>query len=108
MEKERKRTRHFRKPDEIARILEQWKNSGKTKHQFCKAKGIVYSSLLKWIKKGGLERTKKRAAKKESTDFIPVMLNGGSSARVEIIYPNGCRINFYSPVPVEQIKSLIL
>lgn len=107
MEESKKKKRKFRRQDEILILLEQFRKSGKTKTEFCKEQSISYSALLKWINKSEFQGSIPQGSGKLKQDFIPVGFGGSVSTLFEIIYPNGCRINFYSQVDAQLIKTLL-
>lgn len=82
-------------------MLDDWKASGQSIATYCKDLGIAYHSFFYWQKKlsSSANPTKKK--------FIKLRPPSSSSVlSTEIIYPNGKRIFFHSPVEVSILKQL--
>jgi hypothetical protein len=73
--------------------IEEWKASGSTQKQFCQENKIPLSSFFYWHKKY-------RNQESGSTAFIPITLHAGKNEakNIEIIYPNGVRIQLPSNI----------
>ena len=88
-------------PEEKQLMLADWKASGQSIATYCKEHGIAYHSFLYWQKK--LSSSSSLQKKK----FIKLLPPSSSSVLpTEIIYPNGKRIVFHSPVEVSILKQL--
>jgi hypothetical protein len=82
-------------------MLDEWKSSGQRISSFCKERNIPYHSFFYWQKK-----LSSRALSMQN-NFLE--LTPSPSQRfplTEIIYPNGKRIVFHSPVEVCILKQL--
>ena len=64
--------------------VQNWRQSGLTKKQFCQQRGIKESTFGYWIT---------RSNEKRKRGFLPLSeLPSGQTSPIEIIYPNGARI----------------
>lgn len=97
----KKRTRRFRSKQEITDLLELFGKSGKSPTAFCREHQLSYGTFTKWLKKSEM-----KASNKVQSDFVQLAFNPGVPV-LEIIYPNGCRINFYSQADIVVLKSLL-
>lgn len=65
-------------------IIEDWRSSGKSKKQYCIAKGMNEATFYYWF-----SRSKKGSS--GTGNFIPVE-KSSSRREIEVIYPNGVRL----------------
>lgn len=88
-------------PEEKQLMLADWKASGQSIATYCKEHGIAYHSFFYWQKKlsSSSSLQKKKFIKLTPSSPSPVL-------STEIIYPNGKRIVFHSPVDVSILKQL--
>ena len=71
-------------PEEKARLIEEFRQSGQSQKAFCRAKGITKSRLSYWLKKD--------REVSGSNGFIPVKTTDEAALNPEIIYPNGVKV----------------
>jgi hypothetical protein len=100
-----------RSAEEITKLIDQWKASGKSKKAFCSEHGLKYYSFIEWTSKLGLKELRgKRASKELSSPFIPIALSSvpnSNSPMIEISYPGGRKVSFYTHVDVQLLKTLL-
>jgi hypothetical protein len=101
MEVKSKRKVTVRTWEEKKILCEQWKNSGKTKREFCKDNNIPIASFFPWCDKLWPE------TKKEKTDLLPVkIINKNQTISnaeilqtdIELIFGEGPKIRFKLPI----------
>jgi hypothetical protein len=85
-------------------LIEVWKKSGMRQKDFCAEKDIALPKFQYWMKKYTLQH--------ESTgDFTPVKLTGSGNtsapSRLEILWPDGKRVIFHTPVEASFLKALL-
>ena len=86
-------------------MIESWKASGQSQQEFCKAQGQIYSVFHYWYKKYRQEKDPTPA----SSAFVPLQIQSvkSGSPAVEVIFPDGKRINFYQAVEVSFLRALL-
>jgi hypothetical protein len=82
-------------------MLDEWKTSGQSIAFYCRERNIAYHSFFYWQKKlsSSSSSPKKKFIKLTPPSSTPIL-------STEIIYPNGKRIVFHSPVEVSVLKQL--
>ena len=65
-------------------MIEDWQSSGKSKKQYCLAKGINEAKFYYWF-------SRSREAARSTGTFIAVAKVSGRR-EIEVIYPNGVRL----------------
>jgi transposase-like protein len=85
---------------EKQQLIEQWKNSGKNKTDFCKENSLNYYSFCDWIRK-----RKKRSAKNSS--FVPVHVRQSSSKPFAELTINGTSLVLHHPVEAAYLQALL-
>lgn len=72
-------------------LMEQWKQSGKSKAVFCKEQSVGYYSFCAWVK-----RRKDKALKGKSS-FVPVQIKAThpEGIFVKVVLKNGTTLSFY-------------
>lgn len=90
------------------RLVEDWQASGLTKKEFCAQQSIAYSGFHYWVKKF----REGKSLPTSGSSFIPLKLTSGSLAKhaigsVEVILPDGRRVNFPSGVDVGFLRELL-
>ena len=92
------------KQSEKFKVIEAWQASGQSQQSFCKTRGIAYSGFHYWYKRY-------RHVKNGNVppDFVPVQIKHSVSSLpvVELILPDGRRLNFYQAVDVGFLQSLL-
>ena len=86
------------------KVIEAWQASGQSQQSFCKLQGIAYSGFHYWYKR--YRQVKNGSA---SPDFLPVQIKHSVSNLpvVELILPDGKRLNFYQAVDSAFLRSLL-
>ena len=65
-------------------IIEAWRTSGKSKKEYCKAKGMNVATFYYWF-----SRSNESAL--ATGNFIPIE-KASRRSEIEVIYPNGVRL----------------
>ena len=92
-----------RTKEEIDSLVEQWKQSGKNKTEFCAEQKINYQTFIGWT-------TPKKSHHKKSSSFIPLSVAMGEEKQnifAEFYFKNGNRICFHQSVSAEYFQSLL-
>lgn|SRR5690606_1033743 len=85
-------------------LIEVWKKSGKSQHQFCHEKDIAYSKFQYWMKKYNDQ------SRTDGDDgFVSVVVKdqpslGGS---MELLFPDGKKLIFHQGVEVTYLRALL-
>lgn len=92
---------------EISGILRRYRQSGKNRQEFCDLEGISYSSLGNWLR--AKKQLKEKFSKTKSGKFISLDLAGLASAAplMQISFPAGCTISFFTQPLAGFIKELL-
>jgi hypothetical protein len=85
-------------------LIEVWKKSGKTQHEFCQEKDIAYSKFQYWMKK-----YKDQSRTDGDDGFVSVVVKdqpslGGS---MELLFPDGKKLIFHQGVEVTYLRALL-
>lgn len=73
--------------EQMYRLVEDYQRSGKTQKQFCHSAGIGLAKLNYWVSKHRAHHQQPVAG------FVQVApLPAGQEQRLEIVYPNGVRL----------------
>ena len=85
-------------------MIESWKNSGQSQHEFCQAKSLAYSGFHYWYKK-----YRQGQEANASSPFVAVHFQnaGTRSPLAELILPDGRRLNFYQAVEASFLRTLL-
>ncbi len=84
-------------------LIEQWKQSGKTKIDFCKEKDLKYFSFVGWSS----DKKKKKQTVAHSS-FVPVKISRNDEALfAQLTLKNGSVLNIYHPVEVGYLSALL-
>jgi len=83
-------------------LMDQWKQSGKSKVAFCKERSIGYYSFCSWVKR----RTDKS---KNGLPFVPVQIKPAYSESIfaRVVLKNGTTINLHHPVESTYLIALL-
>ena len=86
-------------------LIESWQSSGEPQQSFCKSQGIGYSVFHYWYKKYRQDQ----GSASEGSGFIPVEVPVGVSVSpiMELILPDGRRINFYQHVDATFLRTML-
>lgn len=98
METENKIVKKGRSRAEKERLLLQWKESGKTRKEFCQEQGINYGTFATWPRE---------CITPSESAFKEIKL--GPSTQMlfaQVHYPGGIRMDFFQPVSSEFLRSL--
>ncbi len=93
-----------RSPQGWRELIEKWQASNFTQKEFCSQQSIAYSGFHYWFKKFREE--------KSLPNFIPVKVTssvstGNRAASIELVMPDGRRVNFHEGVEVEFLRALL-
>ena len=91
--------------EEIENHLEQWKESGLSKKDYCEQASVNYWAFKRWCCSYGY--VKKRVTRPQN-EFIQLKPTSGHlTGKIEVIYPNGVRIQLPSSRDKELLQILI-
>lgn len=84
-------------------LLKEWKQSGKTKIDFCKEKDLKYFTFVSWK-----EIKDKKKASDIGNSFLPVKIKKSSdSPFAQLTLKNGAVVKIYSPVAATFLAILV-
>jgi hypothetical protein len=97
-----------RSPQGWRELIEKWQASDVTQKKFCTQQSIAYSGFHYWFKKFKEEKSLPNS----DSGFIPVKVTstgskGNRSASIELVMPDGRRVNFHEGVEVEFLRALL-
>jgi hypothetical protein len=89
-------------------LIEAWKASDLTQKEFCSQHTIAYSGFHYWFKKFREDKS----LSSPGSAFIPVKITSPGSthipqATIELVMPDGRRVNFHQGVEVEFLRALL-
>lgn len=90
-------------------LIEAWQTSGQTQKEFCAQHSIAYSGFHYWFKKFRQDMSLPNSR----SGFIPVKItpsgsgNNHHSAPIELVLPDGRRVNFHEGVDVQFLRALL-
>lgn len=86
-------------------MIDSWIASGQTKKDFCESQGIAKATFQYWHRKYRLDNE----ANNEKDGFVPIKIAPASSGSpvVELVFPDGKRVNFYQHVDASLLRSLL-
>lgn len=98
-QKQDERGRQLRRPEEWAKLIELYDQSGLTQKAFAKREGIKYPTLVAWL---GRRRQEALRADSPRTSFATLRLDAPSVARapLEVVLPDGTRLRGDEPTQV--------
>lgn len=91
-------------------LIEAWQTSDLTQKEFCAQQSIAYSGFHYWFKKF---REEKLPPPNTSPGFVPVKVTSGKhsgnkrSVLIELVLPDGRRVNFHEGVDVQFLRALL-
>ena len=94
-------------------LVEKWENSNKSQRAISEEAGISFHVFRYWVKKQKAEQLQKNVRKSnppknKTRAFYPISLSPISHfEKLQIIYPNGVKINCPSSVTTNQLQDLI-
>lgn len=102
--------------EEITLAISMWQESGLSQTAFCKREGIARSTFQHWMKRRGLAGIRPKGKKtRPAQSFIPVSVSkevpvsapAPALAELELVYPNGVRVQCPAGMDIEQFKQLV-
>ena len=86
-------------------LIENWKTSGLTQKAFCAQQSIAYSGFHYWFKKFREDKS----VPVSGPGFIPVSVTSppDRTSSIELVMPDGRRINFHDGVDVQFLRALL-
>jgi len=89
-------------------LIEAWQASDLTQKEFCAQQSIAYSGFHYWFKKF----RQNKSLPNTPSGFIPVKVTSSGSgnnhsAPIELILPDGRRVNFYEGVDAQFLRALL-
>ncbi len=89
-------------------LIENWKTSGLTQKKYCTHHSIAYSCFHLWCKKFREEKS----LPVSGAAFIPVKVatkrsQNKCTAPIELLIPDGRRVNFHEGIEVEFLRALL-
>lgn len=100
--------RVFRGREFWVETIEEWKQSGLSPLDFCKARGLSPNTLNGWQKR--LNSTHKQERKLKSKNFLPVNVVPGNSGRspvIEVQLRNGVVVRFREEIADETLARIL-
>lgn len=91
------------------KIIQSWQTSDLTQKQFCAQQSIAYSAFYYWFKNFREEKS----ASKVNSGFAPVKITSdkpvenNGSVLVELVMPDGRRVNFFQGIDVQFLRDLL-
>lgn len=95
-----------RSPEGWRELIEKWQTSDLTQKEFCSQHSIAYSGFHYWFKKFREENSLSNS----DSGFIPVKVTtskGNRAVWIELVMPDGRRVNFHQGVDVEFLRALL-
>ena len=91
--------------NEMANHVLSWRQSGLGQMEYCRQNQVVFSRFNYWVRK-------LRQKEEPGAGFVTIKLKkepGHYSAKpaLELVLPDGSRVNFYHPVDAAFIKSIL-
>ncbi len=90
-------------------LIVSWQGSDLTQKEFCAQQSIAYSGFHYWFKKFRDEKSLSGAG----AGFAPVKITSNTpvkqigSVPIELVLPDGRRVNFYEGVDVQFLRALL-
>ena len=91
--------------EEIESYLNQWKESGLSKKDYCEHTGINYWAFKRWCYQYGY--VKRRSARSQNGFIQLNPTSMGPIGNMEVIYPNGVRIQLPATNNKELLRTLV-
>jgi hypothetical protein len=89
----------------IANHLNQWKESGLSKKEYCEQAGINYWAFKRWCYSYGY--VKKRSPRSENGFIQLKPTSAPTTGKMEVIYPNGVRIQLSCTGDKDLLQTLV-
>jgi len=87
-------------------LIEIWKTSGKTQLEFCKEKDVTYPKFHYWLRKYN-QQDQLPAGTSGFRRVVVGQQDGLRAGGVELVYPDGRKLVFHSPVDASFLRSLL-
>ena len=92
-------------------LISQWSTSGLTPMEFCEKHNLANHQFYYWLKK--IKQKNQSTVPDARSNFIPVHISKSkeqteTAPLLELIFPNGKRIKFYSSVNFSELRSLVI
>ncbi|MBI2269280.1 MAG: hypothetical protein HYU69_02875 [Bacteroidetes bacterium] len=90
-------------------LIASWPSSGLSVSEFCKQNNFPEHQFYYWNK---IQKDKKQGSRsKLANNFVPVKVvkqkqEAPTGLIVELVYPNGIKLKFYSPINFSELRSL--
>ncbi len=98
METENKIIKRGRSRQEKEQLLAQWKQSGKSRKEFCQEHGINYGTFVTWPHEYN---------RKGKSGFKEVKLvQPATSLFAQVYFPSGIRVDFFQQISSDFFRSL--
>lgn len=101
-----------RSSQEWLSLIQNWQNSDLSQKEFCKQHDVALSAFQYWLGKVRRDASSVEGDD-DATGFVPVSVKGPRSVSpvrsvlVELVLPDGRRINFYESVDVQFLRALL-
>lgn len=101
-----------RSSQEWLSLIENWQDSNLSRRQFCKQHDVALSAFQYWLGKVGKEAPAVKG-NGHAAGFVPVSVKGTSSLSgvgsvlLELVLPDGRRVNFFQGVDVQFLRALL-
>ncbi len=101
-----------RSSQEWLSLIQNWQDSHLSRKEFCKQHDVALSAFQYWLGKVGKDTTAV-AGDGNVTGFVPLSVKGTRSlplvrsVLLELVLPDGRRINFYEGVDVQFLRALL-
>ncbi len=85
-------------------LIQEWKQSGKTKIDFCKEKELNYFTFVNW----SADKKKRNKPVPPASSFIPVKVSQNTdSLFAQLKLRSGAVVNIYQPVESGYLSALV-
>ena len=88
-------------------LIQQWKDSGLTQKEFYRQQNIPQHVFYYWHKCYRNQQNRNDTVPVSTVDGFVQLTAPSAAANLEVQLPNGMRIVFHEPVPVDYLKALI-
>ena len=87
--------------EQRSQLLNQWKQSGKTKKAFCEEHSLKYHTFVCWKEKSAVNSVEQK------TSFLPLAIKDEQSTFAQLILPGGTVLNICQPVDASYLSALL-
>lgn len=87
----------MKRTDRLAHV-QAWRGSGLTRPHYCRRHGLKYGTFMSWFKLESQPR--------EVGNFVALASASEIAGQVEIIFPNGIRVQYSGSLDSELIRQL--